>query len=170
MSTKTNVVSAEYFKRYINVVKEDDAMEALENNLKSFLKFLKRIPRKKVNYAYGEGKWTIKQVLQHVIDTERVFAYRALRFSKNEGVDLSGFDENVWGDNTPVDQRKWKDMIDEFKHLRKSNTAMFNSFTKEQWILSGSANNNMLNVTALGFMCAGHVQHHVVVLKERYLG
>jgi len=170
MSTKTNVVSAEYFKRYINVVKEDDAMEALDNNLKSFLKLLKRIPRKKINYAYGEGKWTIKQVVQHVIDTERVFAYRALRFSKNEGVDLSGFDENVWGDNTPVDQRKWKDMIEEFKHLRKANIAMFNSFTKEQWLLSGTANNNLLNVTALGFMCAGHVQHHIGILKERYLG
>ncbi|MDI3320742.1 DinB family protein [Pinibacter soli] len=170
MPTKTNVVSADFFKRYINIVKEDDAMDALENNLKSFLKLLKRIPRKKVNYAYAEGKWTIKQLLQHVIDTERVFAYRALRFSKNEGVDLPGFDENVWGYNTPVDQRKWKDMIEEFKHLRKANIAMFKAFTKEQLLLTGTANNNHINVTALGFMCAGHVQHHMGILKERYLG
>ena len=170
MVTRKDVIAAEFFNRYLNLVKEDDVVKALKKNTKQFRKLLDSIPKKKIDYAYAEGKWTIKQVLQHVIDTERVFAYRALRFSKNEGVDLSGFDENVWGDNTPVDQRKWKDMIDEFKHLRKSNTAMFNSFTKEQWILSGSANNNMLNVTALGFMCAGHVQHHVVVLKERYLG
>jgi hypothetical protein len=170
MPTRTDVVSAEFFKRYINIVKEDDAVEALENNTKSFMKLLKHIPRKKVNYAYAEGKWTIKQLLQHVIDTERVFAYRALRFSKNEGVDLSGFDENVWGDNTPVDQRKWKDMINEFKHVRKGNIAMFKSFTNEQWLLSGTANNNSINVTALGFMCAGHVQHHITILKERYLG
>ena len=170
MSTKANVVSAELFQRYIKVVKEDDMMEALENNTKSFLKLLKRIPHKKINYAYADGKWTIKQLLQHVTDTERVFSYRALRISKNEGVDLPGFDENVWGNNTPVDQRKWKDMIEEFKHLRKANLAMFESFTKEQLALSGTANNNLINVTALGFMCAGHVQHHMGILKERYLG
>lgn len=169
MPTKTNVVSAGLFQRYINVVKEDDMMKALEDNLKAFLKLLKRIPRKKVNYAYAEGKWTIKQLLQHVIDTERVFSYRALRFSKNEGIDLPGFDENVWGANTPVDQRKWKDMIEEFKHLRKANIAMFKSFTNEQLLLAGTANNNQINVTALGFMCAGHVQHHIGILKERYL-
>lgn len=169
MLTKQQAVSSEPSQRYINIIKEKDVNQALENNYKSFLKLLKKIPHKKTNYAYAEGKWTIKEVLQHIIDCERVFAYRALTFSRNDKNPLPGFDENSWASNASVNDRKWKDMIDEFRHLRKANIVMFNTFTNQQLQYVSTANNKEANVIAWGFICAGHVQHHITILKERYL-
>jgi hypothetical protein len=104
-----------------------------------------------------------------MIDTERVFAYRALSFSRKDPAALPGFDENNWAAQSMVKDRDWRDMIEEFKAVRKATEALFYSFTDEQLLYSGTASNNSLNVLATGYICAGHVNHHINILKERYL-
>src|SRR5262249_13767613 len=96
MVNRKDLVVPEFFNRYINVVEEEDVLKALSKNTKQFVKLLKNIPKKKINYAYAEGKWTVKETLQHIIDTERVFVYRALSFARKDHHELPGFDENAW--------------------------------------------------------------------------
>src|SRR5262245_52993179 len=107
---KPELIAAEYFFKYINLVKEEDIIKAMKKNGKQFVKLLNDIPQKKHNYAYAEGKWTIKQVLQHIIDAERVFALRAIWFARKDANAQPGFDENTWASNAEVDDRKWKEM------------------------------------------------------------
>lgn len=169
MITRTEISVPEFYKGYINSVAEDDMMEALNNNTRRFRKFLKNIPGKKINYAYAEGKWTVKELLQHIIDAERVFSYRALSFARKDSAPLPSFDENVWAITAKAPKRKWNDLVDEFKALRAANIAFFASLDEEQLQQSGTASNNVMSVAALGFVCAGHVAHHMRVISERYL-
>lgn len=169
MVKKSEVISPEFYHRYINTVKEDDVLEGIQVNTKAFRKFLKSIPKKKIDFAYAEGKWTIKEVLQHIIDAERVFALRALWFARKDNNGQPGFDENVWAGNAKVSNRKWSDMVDEFKALRKSTEAMFAAFNEEELKSVGQANNNPVSTGAFGYIIAGHVNHHMNVVKERYL-
>lgn len=169
MITRKDISVPEFYKGYINSVKEDDMMEALLNNTRQFRKFLKHIPGKKINYAYAEGKWTVKELLQHIIDAERVFCYRALSFARKDSAPLPSFDENVWAITAKAPKRKWNDLVDEFKALRAANIAFFASLDEEQLQQTGTANNNVMSVAALGFVCAGHVAHHIRIIRERYL-
>ena len=169
MVTRKNVIAAEFFQRYLNLVKEDDVVKALKKNTKQFRKLLDSIPKKKINYAYAEGKWTIKQLLQHVIDAERVFTYRAMSFSRKDATPLPGFDENQWADNAQTNHRQWADLVNEFKAVRKSTELLFESFTEEQLLSTGTASNHPANTLAFGFICAGHALHHLRIIKERYL-
>lgn len=169
MITRKDIPVPEFYKGYINSVKEDDMMEALANNTRQFRKFLKHIPGKKINYAYAEGKWTVKELLQHIIDAERVFCYRALSFARKDSAPLPSFDENVWAITAKAPKRKWNDLVDEFKALRAANIAFFASLDEEQLQQTGTANNNVMSVAALGFVCAGHVAHHMRIIRERYL-
>lgn len=169
MITRKDITVPEFYKGYINSVKEDDLMEALANNTRQFRKLLKHIPGKKINYAYAEGKWTVKELLQHIIDAERVFCYRALSFARKDSAPLPSFDENVWAITAKAPRRKWNDLVDEFKALRTANIAFFASLDEEQLQQTGTANNNVMSVAALGFICAGHVAHHIRIIKERYL-
>lgn len=169
MVKKSEVISPEFFHRYINTVKEDDVLKGIQTNTKAFRKFLKSIPKKKLDYAYAEGKWTIREVLQHIIDAERVFVLRALWFARKDANGQPGFDENVWAANAKVSGRKWSDMLDEFKALRKSTEAMFASFSEDELRAVGRSNNNEMSTGACGYVIAGHVNHHINVLKERYL-
>ena len=169
MITRKEISVPEFYKGYVNSVKEDDMMEALSNNTRQFRKFLKHIPGKKINYAYAEGKWTVKELLQHMIDAERVFCYRALSFARKDSAPLPSFDENVWAITAKAPRRKWNDLVDEFKALRAANTAFFASLDEEQLQQTGTANNNVMSVAALGFVCAGHVAHHMRIIRERYL-
>jgi hypothetical protein len=169
MVTKNNVIAAEFFDRYLNLVKEQDVVKALKKNTKQFRKLLDSIPKKKVNYAYAEGKWTIKQLIQHVIDAERVFAYRAMTFSRKDAAPLPGFDENQWADNAQTNHRHWSDLVSEFKAVRRSTELLFESFTDEQLLSTGTAGNHPANALGFGFICAGHALHHLGIIKERYL-
>ncbi len=169
MITRKDISVPEFYKGYINSVKEDDMMEALANNTRQFRKFLKHIPGKKINYANAEGKWTVKELLQHMIDAERVFCYRALSFARKDSAPLPSFDENVWAITAKAPKRKWNDLVDEFKALRAANIAFFASLDEEQLQQTGTANNNVMSVAALGFVCAGHVAHHMRIIRERYL-
>ena len=126
------------------------------------------IPSEKTNFAYGPDKWTIKQLFQHVIDTERIFAYRALALSRKEPAALLGFDENEYAKNANAANRNWKDMLTEWRVVRQSTNLLFASFTEEQLMSMGTASGYPISVNALGFIIFGHALHHLHILKERY--
>ena len=169
MTTKQDALAGEYYQNYIKLAPDDNVVKGLERNSRNFRKLLKKIPRKKVDKAYAEGKWTIKELLQHLIDAERVFAYRAVSFARKDSTPLPSFDENVWASASMAGQRNWKDMIDEFKSLRDANEKMFASFDDSQLRSIGNASGKDVNVLALGYILAGHVEHHINIIKERYL-
>jgi hypothetical protein len=158
-----------FYHNYLNEVKGDDLMTALKNNTVSFLSFLKSIPPEKQNYRYAEGKWTVKEVVQHVIDTERVFSYRSLCFARKDTTPLPGFDENIFAANSKTENRNWNDLTEEFAAVRKATEILFASFDQEQLESEGISNNNSNYVLGWGFICAGHCNHHQKVIKERYL-
>ena len=169
MLTKKEAVAADYYFRYINVVKGDDVIKALEKSTKDFKNFLDKIPKKKIDFAYAEGKWTIREMLQHIIDAERVFAYRALSFSRKDPAQLPGFEENDWAVTARMAKRKWSDLVKEFAAVRKSTEYLFKSFNQEQLLAGGVASSNKINTLALGYICSGHIIHHMNIIKERYL-
>jgi len=170
MVNRKEVTVPAFFTTYINAVQEDNLQEALVNNTRRFRKLLKQIPHKKINYAYAEGKWTIKELLQHIVDAERVFVYRALTFARQDPANLPSFDENNWAITAKAPKRKWNDLVDEWKTLRASNELFFGSLDDDQLQHIGTANNNAMSVAGLGFVCAGHVAHHMRIIRERYLG
>lgn len=159
----------EYYHRYINQVKENDLLTALQNQTPEFLKFLKKIPAEKREYRYAKGKWTIKEMLQHIIDTERVFAYRALCIARQDKASFPSFDENAYADNSKAAKRDWNEMVEEFKVVRRSTDYLLGSFDKKQLDTTGIASGNPVYVLAIGFIIVGHINHHVGVLRERYL-
>lgn len=170
MVSRKEVSMPDFYTRYLNAIAENNLEEALRKNTRRFRKLLKHIPKKKINYAYAEGKWTLKEVLQHVIDAERVFAFRALHFARKDTAPLPGFDENVWAITAKAPKRSWSDLVDEFLALRAANELFFNALDEDQLLATGTANNNPMSVAGLGFVCAGHVAHHMNIIKERYLG
>jgi DinB superfamily len=159
----------EYYHTYINKVKEDDLLSALRNSTAAMFDLLNSIPAEKRDYRYAEGKWSIKGVVQHMIDSERVFSYRALRFSRKDDNKLPGFNENHFAANSKAEKRNWDDLVEEMSHLRKANELMFASFDNEQLECEGIASDRPVYVLGIGFICAGHVNHHCSIIKERYL-
>ena len=116
-----------------------------------------------------EGKWSIKEILQHVIDAERVFAYRSLTFARKDNNTLPSFDEKDYAANSNGNNRAWHELVEEFKALRKSTELLFNSFTKENLNAIGKASDYTITVLALGYIIVGHVAHHINIIRERYL-
>lgn len=157
------------FHHYISCVPEDDLFDAFEKQSASFIRFLETIPIEKRDYRYAPGKWTIKEVLQHVVDAERIFGYRALRFARKDATPLHGFDENAYAETAKADARLWDRIVEEFKVVRRSSELLFHSFDEEQLQARGISSNNPNYVLALGFIIIGHSMHHVEVTKERYL-
>jgi uncharacterized damage-inducible protein DinB len=159
----------EFYHGYINSVKENDLMSGLKSSTTNLFELLSSIPPEKHDYRYADGKWTIKEVVQHMIDGERVFTYRALRFARKDDTPLPGFDENLFAQTARADKRSWNDLVEEFAALRKSSEAMFASFDDEQLEQQGIASESPTYVLGIGFIVAGHVNHHCRVIKERYL-
>ena len=159
----------EFYHGYINTVKEDDLMSGLKSSTKSLFDLLRTIPAEKHDYRYADGKWTIKEVVQHMLDGERVFSYRALRFARKDDTPLPGFDENLFAQTAKADKRSWNDLVEEFAALRKATESMFASFDDEQLEQSGVASENSTYVLGIGYILAGHVNHHCGIIKERYL-
>ena len=157
-----------FFQTYLNYTSGKDYNILVQQYHERITESWAAIPAEKVNYAYAEGKWTIKQMLQHVIDTERIFAYRALAIARKEPASLLGFDENEYAKNGTAAHRNWKDMLIEWRVVRQSTNLLFASFTEEQLNLPGTANGNPISVNAIGFILFGHALHHLHILKERY--
>lgn len=158
-----------FYHVYVNQVHQNDLMTALIEQTEVFKKFLKKIPEKKRNYRYAKGKWTVKEILQHIIDTERVFAYRALCFSRKDKTPLPSFDENLYANNSKANKRIWNELVEEFNAVRKSTELLFNSLDKAQLNETGIASGNPVYVMGLGYLIVGHLAHHLNILKERYL-
>lgn len=160
---------ASFYHNYIKQVPQDDLMTALRELGNNFTGLVKSIPASKHDYAYAEGKWTLKELFQHIIDTERIMTYRALCFARKEPQSLPGFDENPYAANSKASNRNWNDMVEEFITVRKASGFLFGSFDKEQLEAGGKASNNPMYVLGVGFIVAGHCQHHMNIIMERYL-
>lgn len=169
MSRPATGTYAEYYTNYIALVKENELTGAFAAQQHLIDDFLASIQEESGNYAYETGKWSVKELLLHVIDTERVFGYRAMCFARGEKQSLPGFDENEYAAASKANKQSLKDIVNQLKLVRASTIALFGSFDEEQLAAGGRANNNPLTVNSAGFIILGHLYHHVNILKERYL-
>jgi hypothetical protein len=161
---------AAFYAGYISKVDGRNVIREMQEQLLELQELVSLIPEDKENYAYAPGKWTIKEVIGHIIDTERVMAYRAMRISRKDKTNLPGFDENVYINNSNFNSRSLYDLGHEFALVREGNVAMVKSFSEEMIAEMGIANNKDVSVRALIFILVGHAAHHIAVIRERYLG
>lgn len=158
-----------WYHGYINAVAGNDFLEAMKKQTPAFIRMLTKIPPDKRSFRYEKRKWSIQELLQHIIDAERVFAYRALCFARKDKTSLPSFDENDYAANSKAGKRDWNDLVAEFRAVRLSSEIMFSSFDKDQLASVGIANNNPVSVLAIGFILVGHVAHHINIINSRYL-
>lgn len=161
--------AAEYYFRYIDQVVEDDICHVLETQLSETLALLQSIPDERSLHRYASEKWTIREVVGHLNDTERLFAFRAFWFARGFESPLPSFDQNVAVTFARADQRAWSSHIEEFRDVRAATLALFQNLSPEAWMRRGVASDNPFSVRALAYIAAGHVTHHVKILRERYL-
>lgn len=158
-----------YFLKYINLVPQDNIMEAFKNQASHFVTFLQSIPAHKYLHRYQPEKWSLQELILHIIDTERIFAYRALCIARKEPNSLLGFDENVYAANSKADNRNWENLINEFSVVRSSTEFLFQSFDENQLRTVGLSNSQQISAISIGFILVGHVLHHEAIIKSRYL-
>jgi hypothetical protein len=157
-----------YYDRYISLIGDDDIIEVLENQGTASEKFLKTFTEKQGNYSYADGKWTMKEVLGHVIDTEKIMAYRALAFARGEKQSLPGFEQDDYVAESNFNNRSLADLINEFLTVRDSNIILFKSFDEEILNRRGIASESEVTVLALIYIIAGHEKHHMKILRKKY--
>ena len=144
-------------------------LKHLKSSLAEITHFAASLTEQQLNHRYAPDKWTMKEILVHLLDAERIFCYRALRFARLDSTPLSGFDENIYTPASRANQRSIKDILAEFKAVRKATLALFKTFRPDSWLANGMSNKNMVSVRALAYLVLGHQLHHVKVYKERYL-
>jgi hypothetical protein len=159
----------EYYDRYISLVPETEIVPFLESQIAELQDLFAGISEEKGAFAYAEGKWTIKELLGHLSDGERIFAYRALRISRADTTPIEGFEQDDYTENSNFNAAKLSELVDEFLYQRKSNVLFFQNLTGEAWERMGTASDSPVSVRAIAFIMAGHVRHHLRILKERYL-
>jgi hypothetical protein len=159
----------EYYERYVGLIPETNIVNVLEQQLQSIHALLSGIDEEKSNFRYEPGKWSIKQLLGHVIDSERVFSYRALVFARNDASPLPGFDQDPWISHSNYDRLPMSDIVAEFETVRRATLFLFRHLDASAWDNSGTASNLKMTVRAAAYLIAGHAEHHVRVLKSRYL-
>lgn len=157
------------FKHYVENVSDLDVIDALRQASTSMLKLVRSIPEEKGLFRYAEGKWTIKEVLNHMLDVERVMAYRAMRFSRNDHTELHGFEENDYGPAANAHARTVQQLAGEIERLRMATIDLYESFTPEMLQREGFANKKRMSVLSIGYIIAGHEVHHLRLFEERYL-
>jgi len=158
-----------YLKLYIDLVPDNDIIEELEKQVDPFSKLITGISEEKSQYRYAPEKWSIKELTVHILDTERIMAYRALCISRNEKKSLPGSDQDEYAREIDYSKITMKGLLEEFIVLRKSNILMLKNFTEEMCLRKGLANQNPITVRALAYVIYGHAQHHLNILKEKYL-
>ena len=159
-----------FYRGYINNVKDYDMYEIISLSNREALEVIRSIPEAKGEFRYTPGKWSIKELLCHMIDFERIFAYRALRFARNDKTPLPGFEENDYAPEANAHGRSIREIADQMERLRRTTIDLFESFTPDMLSRKGLASNSELSVVNLGFIIPGHETHHRKVLQERYLG
>ena len=170
--TANNLTETEYasfYAPYIAMLSDENLIENLEISVHEFIKFVQNIPLDKFDYSYQVGKWTIKDIIQHLIDSERVFAYRSLRIARADKTPLPGFDENSFANYTNATARSIQDLLSEMAVVRQSTLSLFKSFSANQLLSIGVASDNEISVRAIGFIIIGHQKHHQKIFIERYL-
>lgn len=158
-----------FYQAYIDIAQGDSLNVLIASYPAVIQHFFVDLPEDKADFSYAPGKWTIKQMLQHLIDTERVFSYRALRISRNDQTAMAGFDENAYAQNAPVSLRNLAELKKEFLLIREATDIQLKSFTETQLKLSGIASNHSITLNSICFIIYGHNLHHMHMLKERYL-
>jgi len=159
----------EYYENYIPLVKEDNILDALLAGKEETISFFKSIPADLEVYAYEPGKWSIEEVLNHCIDTERIFCYRALRFARNDFQQPLPFDQDAYVMNAELAHRTLADQIEEFETVRNATISLYKSFSNDVLLRTGQTAAGKASVLALGFAMCGHTIHHIKVIKEKYL-
>lgn len=155
---------------YIGLLPDDGlVLKHLADNLKATTELVLAIPEEKLSYRYAEGKWTIKEILVHVVDDERIYAYRALRFARNDKTELPGFEQDDYAFYSGANRRDIKDILNEFATVRHATISMFAGFDEQALMRAGIADSKIMSVRATAYHIAGHEMRHVNVIKERYL-
>lgn len=158
-----------YYKGYVDKALGKPLSRGLAEGLLETHDFFENIPESKHEFRYAAGKWTPKEILLHIIDTERVFAYRALHFARENNVEIKGFDQDVFAANSNANARTMSHLLEEYLAVRTATVMLFNTFSEETLQQMGVASNSPLSVRAAGYIICGHEKHHITILKERYL-
>jgi len=163
-----NSEAAPYYFTYIDLVSGDDPVRVIAQQLDETSAFCASIPEERSLYRYTEDKWSIRQILSHINDTERTFAFRALWFSRGFEAPLPSLDQNVAAAGAQADRLPWAAHVEEFRGVRLASLALFRNMPAEGWKRGGVASDNYVTVRALAYMIAGHLMHHLLVIRERY--
>lgn len=158
-----------YYQAYIDKSSSGNVIYGLEQNLKIMLAFYKTIPKSLHNYAYADGKWSIKDIILHINDTERIFAYRALRIARGDQTDLAGFEQDDYVISGNAALRSMESLVEDYMTIRKASITLFKGFGPKEMIRTGSASGSKISVRAIGHILTGHENHHSQVIKSRYL-
>lgn len=158
-----------YYEGYVSLVPEEEIIPVLDRQSEELQQALRPVPEERGMYAYGDGKWTIKELLGHIIDGERMFAYRVFRIGRGDQTPIEGFEQDGYIENAHSNRRSFSELLEEFDLLRRANMHFFKNLTNDAWIRTGTANGREISVRALAYIMAGHVRHHIVVLRSRYL-
>jgi hypothetical protein len=158
---------APYYQKYVSLVPDGDIVSLLRESGREFADALRAVPEARGGYRYGAGKWSIREVIGHVSDTERIFAYRALRIARGDQTPLASFDENVYVPTSGAEQRTIADLVGEFAAVREATVRLLESLPDDAWTRLGTASEKPVSVRALAYMTAGHALHHLAPLRER---
>src|SRR5438105_11057669 len=161
--------AASYYFTYINQVTSDDPVSAIEHQLEESQALFAKISEEKSLHRYAPDKWSIRQVLNHVTDTERAFAFRALWFARGFDAPLPSYDQEVAAAGAAADEIAWAEHIGEFGHVRRATIALYRNMPADAWMRSGTASDNRFTVRAMAFITGGHLAHHLRILREKYL-
>lgn len=157
-----------YYGRYISLVPSENIIGTLERQVKDTLALLSTRSEQDANCRYAPEKWSIKQVLGHIIDTERIFAYRVLRFARNDQTPIEGYEQDDYVRNASFENRRWIDLLEEFRSVRNATLTLLRGLDEASWTRRGIANKNEISVRALVYVVAGHELHHVSILQQKY--
>jgi uncharacterized damage-inducible protein DinB len=159
----------EYYGKYIALVPEGDVRDLMRTQLFETVALLEGVSDAKAEQAYGPGKWTLKESLLHMADTERVFGYRMLRIARGDGTPLPGFEQDEWVPHSCANERAMTNLVMEFATVRASTLALMDSMPAEAWARKGTASGHTISARALAYIAAGHERHHLAIFRERYL-
>lgn len=158
-----------FYRPYMDQIGEESIVASLKSSHRSGLDLLEKLSDAEAEYSYADGKWSIKDILQHIIDTERIFAYRAMRFARNDKTDLPGFEQDDYVLAAKADDRTLADLLEEFSAVRALSILFFQSLSNEEMRRTGTGNGYEMSAEVLGYLISGHLLHHLSIISERYL-
>ncbi|UZO79514.1 DinB family protein [Aquimarina sp. ERC-38] len=158
-----------FYQNYIDKCSEIDIIKGLIQGKVNFQNLMESIPVSKWTYAYAQDKWTIAEVVQHIIDTERIFCYRSLRFAREDQTPIPGFEQDDYVTYSYANEMTKEDLIESFTAVRQSSIVLFKSFTDKSLLNTGIANHHPISVRAMGYIISGHLKHHAQIIENRYI-